>query len=106
MKLDPTRIPEGCSHLVPLAERWGLGDDFEREEKLASAERADLQELVKAIQDLPGDTLFDWLAGPESRSVTPTPEYVAFTCLTMAYDSARSKLKRPMDTEPWARGYK
>lgn len=99
MKLDLTKVPKSCVHLATLAERWGIGDDFDREQAVAKASKDDLRELVNAIQALPDETLFDWLAGPESYSQKPTKEYVAFTCLIMAYDSARVKLERYKDTE-------
>ncbi len=94
MKLDPSKVPAICVHLIPLAERWGIGDDFDREMNVGSATPEELQALVDAVMELPDDGMFDWLAGPESHSEKPTPEYLAFTCLTMAYDSARVKLKK------------
>jgi hypothetical protein len=94
MKLDPTKAPESCVHLIPLAERWGIGNDVEREDLVWSANPEELQVLVDAIRGLPDDGMFDWLAGPESYSTTPTDEYLAFTCMTMAYDSARVRLER------------
>jgi hypothetical protein len=30
--LDPGKVPEPLRHLVPLARRWGVGDDVERME--------------------------------------------------------------------------
>ena len=99
MKIDQKRVPEALTHLIPLAEKWGIGDDFEREEQLSDASPSDLQVLVDAIQALPDEGLNEWLGGPESHSVAPTPEYLAFTCMTMAYDSARVKLKKRINTE-------
>ncbi len=94
MILDASKIPRSCVPLLELAELWGIGDDFERESAVSKAPREALQQLIDAIQQMPDDELFEWLAGPESHSTTPSPEYLAFTCLTMAYDSARLKLKR------------
>lgn len=61
--------------------------------KIEEARRDELQALVDAVMAMPDDSMFDWLGGPESYSQNPTVEYVAFTCLTMAYDSARVMLK-------------
>lgn len=105
MKLDSTKVPKCCAHLTPLAERWGIGDDADREDAVAHASRADLIQFVEAIQALPDDQMFEWLAGSESYSATPTAEYLAFTCMTMAYDSARVKLEKNGSTEPLARPY-
>ena len=94
MTLDASKIPKSCIPLLQLAELWGVGDDFERENAVSNASKEALQHLVDAIQQMPDDQLFEWLAGPESQSAAPSPEYLAFTCLTMAYDSARLKLKQ------------
>ena len=80
--------------LLPLAERWGVGDDYDREALVSAASDAELTTLVSAVDAVAGEDLYEWLAGPESESATPTPEYVAVTCLTMAADSARLKLAR------------
>jgi hypothetical protein len=94
MELDATKIPPGCEHLIPLAEQWGIGDDYDREEAVSKAADADLHMLVDAIRSLPNEDLYDWLGGCVSHSASPSTEYIAFTCLTMAYDSARVELKQ------------
>jgi len=104
MKLDQTKVPECCAHLIPLAERWGAGDDIDRENFISGANPEELQALVDAIMALPDDGMFDWLAGPESFSSTPTDEYLAFTCMTMAYDSARVRLENLTNTNKCDRG--
>lgn len=48
-RLDPSRVPEGLRELVPLAERWGVGDDVERTEKLGRATPGELEELRAAV---------------------------------------------------------
>lgn len=80
--------------LLPLAERWGVSDDYDREALVSAASEDDLASLVNAVDAVPDADLYGWLAGPESHSPTPTPEYLAVTCLTMAADSARVKLAR------------
>ena len=70
----------------------GVGDDYDREALVSAASEAELTSLVSAVDAVSGEDLYEWLAGPESRSATPTQEYVAVTCLTMAADSARLKL--------------
>lgn len=92
--LDPKNVPEALVPLLPMASKWGIGDDFEREEAIQNASKEDLQELVRSIDAIGDEDLFGWLEGPESYSVKPTREYVAITCLTMAIDSAKIKLRR------------
>jgi len=94
MPLNPESVPKEVHTLLPLAERWHIGDDFEREAAVAGASVLDLQTLVAALESPEADFLYEWLAGPESHSLKPTSEYLALTHLTMAADSARLKLKR------------
>jgi hypothetical protein len=94
MVLNATRVPEEIRSLLPIATRWDIGDDFDREAAVGSASVAELRELVAALAGKEGDVLYDWLAGPESRAAKPSREYLALTHMTMAADSARVKLKR------------
>ena len=86
--------------MLPLAKKWGIGDDYDREAAVETATEKELRYLIDSIQALPDETLYDWLAGSESSSKLPTEEYLAFTCMTMAYDSARTKLTKERTTEP------
>ena len=93
-KLDKTKVPQALHVLIPVAEEWGINDDFEREQYLSQATEEELRGLVSSIDGISDDDLYGWLEGPESFSSTPSNEYVVFTCLTMAIDSAKVKLKR------------
>jgi len=94
MKLNPDNFPEALKTLIPMVEKWGIGDDFEREETLSKAGRQELEELIHCIDEISDEDLFGWLSGKESFNPQPTNEYVALTCLTMAIDSAKVKLKK------------
>jgi hypothetical protein len=48
-RLNPEQVPEGLRHLVPLAEKWGIGDDVDRNAKVESATPAERSELRAAI---------------------------------------------------------
>jgi hypothetical protein len=96
MPLNPSNVPAALVPLLPMAEKWGIGDDFDRENALRNASRQELEGLVHSIDVVSDDDLFGWLSGPESYSPHPSAEYVAFTCLTMAIDSAKTKLKKMM----------
>lgn len=85
--LDSARVPEQFRRWIPLAERWGIGDDVLREDCVTHASPEELTELLSFAEAM--DTIYDeWLAGPDSYSTSPTAEYVAFSCLAMAWDLA------------------
>jgi hypothetical protein len=93
MDFDPSSVPESARALLALAERWGIGDDYDREAAVGSASHLELQQLVDAVDGAPDD-FWDWLSGPLSDAATPSREYVALTNLTMAADSARLRVDR------------
>ncbi len=92
MALDAALVPRSARHLIPFAERWGIGDDYEREVAVAAAGAEDLSALAHVLDDI-SDEFWEWLGGDESFAAQPTREYVAMTALTMAVDSARAKLQ-------------
>jgi hypothetical protein len=86
--LDPSRVPDGLRHLIPLAERFGISDDLIRDDFLAKTPKAELLEMKKIVYQ--HQDLFErWLAGPQSSGPTFSDEYVAFTCLLMSADSVQ-----------------
>jgi hypothetical protein len=89
MPLDPKRIPAELIPLLPLAEKWGTGDDLVRSERVDTASIEEVRELIKAVTS-PDYPLFEWLSGPESYSAHPSEEYIAFCNLSDAYDQAKS----------------
>jgi hypothetical protein len=94
MKLNQENVPKPLRPLLPIAERWGIGDDFDREAAVAKASRSELESLVRCIDGISDDDLFGWLSGAQAMNPSPSAEYVAITCLVMAIDSAKLKLKR------------
>jgi hypothetical protein len=92
--LDPNAVPREAVPLIPLAERWGIGDDFEREKAVVNASDNELKVLAWCFESVDEKPIFDWLAGDESHNSKPTKEYLAFTCLTMAMYSAKTQLKK------------
>lgn len=85
-ELQPGAVPAAFVALLPIARRWGIGDDGYRWDAIKAASVEERREITEAV-DGAGDELDDWLAGPAAEG-TPTREYVALTCLTMAYDEA------------------
>jgi len=98
-KLNSTNIPKALVPLLPMAEKWGIGDDYERESAIERASREELHELIHCLDDIKDNELFGWLGGPESFNKKPTEEYLAFTCLTMAFHSAKLEFKRKFEKE-------
>lgn len=87
--LDPSRVPPAVRAWIPLAEKYGIGDDFYREEVLVKLDLGERTELVRFLEESP-DELWDWLAGPESHEPKPSPEYLTFSCLALAAESAKA----------------
>lgn len=93
-QLDPNNLPPAFSSLIPCAERWGIGDDIEREMAIENATAGDLNTLAHCLDDIDDQQLVEWLNGSESGRKPLTPEYIAITSLTMAVQSAKSELRR------------
>jgi hypothetical protein len=88
--LNPRNVPNDLLSLIPLAESWGIRDEGMREDAIESASLEQLEELVQGVRSVRDEALMGWLT---SAGAHPTDEYVAITCLTMAYHAARYRLK-------------
>ena len=88
IRLEASSVPPQFRSWVRLAELWGIGDDLIREDCVEKATASELRELLE-FGDVYNAVLSDWLAGAEVSSAIPSKEYVAFSCLGMAWDSAR-----------------
>lgn len=51
-RLDSAAVPVDLRHLVPLAERWGIGDDVDRNDRVRRATAAQREELRNGITPL------------------------------------------------------
>lgn len=87
-------MPAELSPLLPLARIWGIEDDIGRAAKVKDASLEELRNMVDAVDATDEAILDGWLTGPESYSASPSEEYIAITCLTMAVDAARIRLSR------------
>jgi hypothetical protein len=49
-RLDAEQVPAELRHLVPMAERWGIGDDVDRNANVDGASAAEREELRAAVE--------------------------------------------------------
>jgi hypothetical protein len=87
--LKVEEVPEEFRQLIPLAEKYGVSDDFYRAFMLKSLDAAERAELKQFLIEF-DDALDSWLAGPESNGPIFTDAYIVFSCLRIAEDEART----------------
>ena len=83
-KLNPAKVPNDLRPLLALAERWGIGDDVDREAALARATKAEQQTLRRAVE-AHGSKITEWLdsfGADEAMS----DEAAAFMYMQLAVD--------------------
>jgi hypothetical protein len=85
-KLNVNNVPEDLRHLVPLAERWGIGDDVDRHAAVGRATPAEREELERAVA--PADArITAWL---DSFGQQPMPDEAgAFMYMQLALEEMR-----------------
>ncbi len=82
-KIQAADVPPNLRHLIPLAERWGIGDDVDRFEFIERTTAADRQALVKAIAPHQ-EAITAWL---DSFGTHPlTDEAAAFMYMQLAVE--------------------
>jgi hypothetical protein len=86
-ELQPEKVPQHLRHLIPLAEKWGIGDDVERGEFIDQVTAAERQALIQAIAPHQG-AITAWL---DSFGTAPmTDEAAAFMYTQLAVEEMRS----------------
>lgn len=85
--LRAAAVPEGARPYLALAQRFGIKDDGYRSEVVENLSEDDQNALLGYRHQYP-DAIDAWLCGEEAKSSSPSPEYVAFTCLYLAADYA------------------
>lgn len=86
--INKKEIPEYLYGIIPLADKWGISDDSEREIKIKTSTIEEIAEIVQ-IEDSKMELLSDWLCGEESLKEILSPSYITLSCFLMAYDYAR-----------------
>lgn len=82
-RLNPEQVPADLRHLVPLAEKWGIGDDLDRNAKVESSTPAEREELRAAIMPL-HSRITAWLDSFGRGAMTD--EAAAFMYMQLALD--------------------
>ncbi len=84
IKLDPALVPEDLRDLIPLAEKWGVGDDIIRsdiEDGATESEKRDLMSKVNGRLE----RINAWIDS-FSHADAMTDEAAAFMYLALAVD--------------------
>jgi hypothetical protein len=83
LQLDASKVPEDLRSLVPLAARWGIGDDVDRNAKVDKATDAERAELKNAVDPL-SSRITAWLDSfPEGAM---SDEAAAFMYMQLALE--------------------
>ena len=64
VKLDRNNVPRPLAHLVSMAEKWGIGDDYDREQAVDGASPVELDTLAHCMDNIGDEELTAWLTGP------------------------------------------
>ncbi len=83
-ELSAANVPEHLRDLLPLAKKWGIGDDVKRAEALKRASRDELVALRGAVQTH-GAAITQWLDSFGSGAVMPD-EAAAFMYMQLAVE--------------------
>jgi hypothetical protein len=58
--LDPALVPSDLRHLIPLAEKWGIGDDIIRTDLIDKSSDSEKRDLHDALYQ-PFERITEWL---------------------------------------------
>ena len=83
-------IPKELHYLIPLVEKWGLGDDGYRDEQIINACDKELLELIESLPNEKLEILNQWLeTNAINVKVNMTDEYINYSCYFMAFEYAK-----------------
>jgi hypothetical protein len=90
IRLDSSKVPEPLRDLIPMAEKWGIGDDIIRADFEEKATEKDKGEFQNALRGRTADVTA-WLdsfdTGPDSPNAM-TEEAVCFMYMLEALDES------------------
>lgn len=97
LKLDPAKVPTDLRILIPLAEKWGIGDDIIRNDLIDKASVAEKQELHDVLYE-PYERLTEWLSSFPAGEMSDEAEafmYMRGALDEMGYYIAEEKSAAP-----------
>jgi hypothetical protein len=83
LELDGAHVPIHLRHLIPLAEKWGIGDDIIRNDLVDKSSTVEKRELHDALYE-PFERISEWLDSFAGRPLSPEAE--AFMYMQTALD--------------------
>ena len=90
-RMNPRRVPEHLRDLLPLARKWGIGDDIIRDDLRQKASVQEKGELEKALSGRER-SVFEWLDSLDPASMSR--EAAAFMFMMSALEEIRVLGKR------------
>ena len=77
--IDPQTVPVGLRHLVPLADKWGVGDDLIREDIILKASREEKRALQDALTAEVQAAIEAWLDSfQDARTMSPAAAHFMY----------------------------
>jgi hypothetical protein len=71
--LDPALVPSDLRHLIPLAEKWGIGDGIIRTDLIYKSSDSEKRELHDALYE-PFERITEWLDSFAGRPLSEEAE--------------------------------
>ena len=84
-QLDPGNVPEHLRNLVPLAAKWGIGDDIIRQDFQQKASEEEEQELQDALTGR-GEAINEWLDSFSYSGKQMSEEAIAFMYMMLSVE--------------------
>jgi hypothetical protein len=82
LALDPGKVPADLRDLVPLAQRWGIGDDVERSERVQRSTEVERAQLRAAFGPR-AQRITAWLDSYRGRTMPDEPAAFMYTQLAI-----------------------
>jgi hypothetical protein len=95
--LDASKVPADLRLLIPLAEKWGVGDDIIRNDMIDKASAAEKQELHDALYAL-DERVTEWLNSFPPGDISDEPAafmYMGVALAEMGYYLDEEKKRKP-----------
>jgi hypothetical protein len=84
IKLNPNDVPTDLSDLIPLAEKWGIGDDIIRNDYQVKASQSEKEELKSCLKGRL-ERINEWLDS-YTDGIEMSNEAAAFMYMTLCLD--------------------